>query len=127
MRDLDDSGANSTDLFLERRSALSKSIANLHILQALYIPGSEPLIKAIDPILLADRPEDIEILLPSTLPLISRDTKCIEGLPQLEYQLRYAQAVDALHDLRSSCRLVQAFTTKSQSHIMGTQGTVTRG
>jgi hypothetical protein len=125
VHDHDDNTANSTNSFLERRLALSKSIANIHILQRLYVPGSEPL-DAIDTVLLADCPENIKLWLPSALPSTSRDTQCIEGLPELEYQLRYAQATDALHDIRRFCRLLQAFMVKMQSHITNPQGVATR-
>ena len=90
-------------MFLERRRNLSRNITNLHVPQRLYIPGSEPLLDAIDPILLADSPESVELWLPSALPPASRDAQCIEDLPRLEYRMRYAQAMSALHDIRRFC------------------------
>jgi len=123
--DYDDGGADSANPFLTRRRALSKCIANLHGPHRLYIPGSEPL-DATDSILLAEHPENINLWLPSALPSASRDAQCIKGLPRLEYRMRYAQATDALHSIRSYSRLVRAYTMKTQSHISNTQGTVTR-
>ena len=114
-------------MFLERRRNLSRNITNLHVPQRLYIPGSKPLLNVIDPILLADSPESVELWLPLALPPASRDAQCIEDLPQLKYRMRYAQAMSALHDIRRFCRLIRAFTVKTQSHISNTQGTRTQG
>lgn len=123
-RDFDDDDANSANAFLERRRALSKRISYLHDVQHLYTPGSEPV--EIDPVLLADHPENIKLWLPSALPPTSCDTQSIKDLRKLEYRLRYAQAMDALHNIRSHSRLVRAYMTKTQSHISDSQGTVTR-
>ena len=115
-----------TNSYLVQRRTLSRNIANLHAPQRLYIPGSETLINAIDPVLLADRPENIELLLPSALPPASRNTQCVDGLPELEFRLRCAQAADALHDIRSFRRLTRILSVKTQSHISNTQRTGTR-
>ena len=92
------------------------------------MPGVESLLDAIDPILLADHPENVELWLPSALPSASRNTQCINGLPQLEFRLRVAQAMNSLHDIRLSRRLLRILITKSQTHITNTQrpGTRTR-
>jgi len=93
------------------------------------MPGTSSLLNATDSILLAVHPEDVELWLPSALPSASRDTQCIAGLPKLEYRLRFAQAMTALHDIRLSRRLLRILTAKSQIHITNTQrpGTRTRG
>ena len=84
------------------------------------------LLNAINPILLADHPKNVELLLPSALPSASRDTQCIDGLPQIEYQLRFAQATNVLHDIGFSRRLLRVLTAKSQTHITNTQRPTTR-
>ena len=91
------------------------------------MPGAGSL-NGVDPTLLADHPENVELWFPSTLPSASRNTQCVVGLPQLEYRLRFAQAMNALHDIRLSRRLIRVLTTKSQSHITAPQrpGTRTR-
>jgi len=91
------------------------------------MPGAETLLDNIDPVLLADRPQDIELWLPSALPSISRDVQCVAGLPRLEYRLRFAQAANALHGICLFRRLTRAITLKSLVHITNTQGTTTRG
>ena len=82
----------------------------------------------VDPTLLANHPENVQIWFPSTLPSASRDTQCAKGLPRLEYRLRFAQAMDALNDIRLSHQLIQVLATKSQSHLTTSQrpGTRTR-
>ena len=112
--------------FVERRQALAKNITSLHDPQCLYMPGTDSLLNAIDPIVLADHPENVELWLPSALPLASRDAQCIKGLPKLEYRLRFAQATDVLHNIRLFRRLLRTLTIKSQIHITNTQKTGTR-
>ena len=114
----DDGNENCANQYLGQRRSLSKNIVNLHVPQRLYIPGSKPLLNAIDPILLADHPENIELFLPSTFPPASRDTRCAAGLPELEYWLRCAQAADALHDIRNFLRMTRIVSVKKLVHIM---------
>lgn len=90
------------------------------------MPGVDLLLNVIDPILVADHPENIELWLPSALPPATRHNQCVDGLPQLEYRLRFAQAVDALHDIRLFRRLLRILAMKSQTHITNTQRTGTR-
>ena len=113
--------------FIVRRRTVVKAINNLHGPQRLYMPGADTLLDAIDPIILADHPEKIELWLPSALPPSSRDSQCIGGLAQLEYRLRFAQASNALHNIRHLRRLTRVLITASRAHITGTQGTATRG
>ena len=89
------------------------------------MPGIDSL-NFIDPVLLANHPEKVEIKLPSGLPSASRDVMCVGGLPQLEYRLRFAQATNALHDICRLRRLTRIITMKSQSHITNSQKTGTR-
>jgi len=117
-------GDSST--FIERRRALTKNIDNLRDPQRLYMPGTSSHLSAADLILLADHPENVELWLPSALPSASRDTQCIAGLSKLEYRLRFAQAMTALHDIRLARRLLRILTTKSQTHITNTQRPGTR-
>jgi len=91
------------------------------------MPGAGSLLDAIDPIILADHPEKINLELPSALPPASRDAQCIGGLAQLEYRLRFVQASNALHTIRRLRRLTRVLITASRAHITGTQGTATRG
>ena len=125
--DHDDDREDSPSSFLARRRSVIKSINNLHAPQRLYMPGSDTLLDAIDPILLADHPEDIELWLPSALPSASRNAQCIAGLPQLEFRLRFVQAANALHDIRRLRRLTRVLAISSRTHITSSQKTATRG
>ena len=82
----------STSLYLAQRQALSKNIISLHVPQCLYMPVSLPCIDSIDPVLLTDHPENIELWLPSTFPPSSLHAQCVDGLPQLECRLWCTQA-----------------------------------
>ena len=86
----------------------------------------DPLLSAINPILLADHPEDVKLWFPSALPPTSRNVQCIDGLPQLKYRIWFAQAANALHDVCLFYRLLRVLTVKSQAHITNTQRTGTR-
>ena len=121
----DESGEDPSNSVLGRRRNLTKNVSSLHTPQRFYMPGIDSL-DTIDPILLADHPEDVELSLPSSLPSASRDAQCANGLPQLEYRLRLAQAESALHDIRCFRRVAQIIAAKSQTHITNTQKT-TRG
>ena len=90
------------------------------------MPVSQPYIDSIDPVLLANRPERIELWLPSAFPPSSLHAHCTDGLPELEYRLRCAQAADALHDVRNFRRLTRILAVKTQTHIANTQRTSTR-
>ena len=90
------------------------------------MPGVEPLIKAINPVLLADRPENIPLWLPSALSPTSRKTLCIDDLAELEYRFRHALALKSLQDIQRYCRLRQLLVEKARSHIANTQKTRTR-
>ena len=88
--------------------------------------GVVRLLDQIDPVLLADHPENVELWLPSDIPQPRREGQCTSGLPQLEYRLRYAIANHALQDIRRFRQFSQALAAKTQSHISNTQSTVSR-
>ena len=112
--------------FIERRGTLTKDINNLRNPQRLYMPGVVSLLDAIDSTLLADRPENVDLYLPSSLPPALRSSQCVDGLPRIEYRLRFAEATNALHHVRLYCRLIHALKFKTQAHIANTQKTGTR-
>ena len=89
--------------------------------------GINHLLDEIDPILLADHPENVALWLPSHLPSSSRISWCAPGLPYIEYRLRYAIATNAIQDMRRFLRFSQAINIKTRSHISNTQRTRTRG
>ena len=123
-RNTDNEG--SLDSFVERRRVLVDDINSLCDSQRLYMPGVGPLLDTVDPILLADHPENVNLWLPSALPPASQSTECVSGLPQTEYRLRFAQAASALEQIRLCRRLLRVLATKTQAHITNTQKTGTR-
>jgi len=89
----------------EQRNVLRSRIRGWEQLQAIYMPGllqhrhnlstqrpSTPLSSG--------NPEDLELWLPSALPLEDRERICIKGLPGAEEKLRTAQCYDALESMR---------------------------
>jgi len=80
----------------------------------------------IDPESVIDLPESVKLWPPSALPHASRDTWCINGLPVLEFRLRYAQAIDALNQLRRLRCLVRGLSLQTQKHPSPTERTRTR-
>lgn len=57
------------------------------------------------------QPEDVILFMPSDLSAMDRRKYCSSGLPQLEDRLRYAEACDALEELRHQLR-TRSFTNK---------------
>lgn len=122
---------------MERRTALLKRIQNFRHAQTIVMPGfnwkdhtaepdeilpastsqpQETLLPDHDqPIAPIDKassqPEDIVLFMPSDLSSIKRRKYCSTGLPQLEDHLRYAEACDALEELRHQLR-TRSFTNK---------------
>ena len=123
-RDYDDDEAHMSS-FHERRRALSRSISAIQDPRRLYINVDNHL-DSIDPILLADHPENVQLWLPSNLSPSTRDERCVPDLPHLEYRLRYAIAMNSLQDIRRFRQYSQAITAKTQVHISNTQKTITR-
>lgn len=90
----------------ERANGLRKRISSWFDIQALYIPGTTLLRSGAADYIPPNAPDikvfDIEIWLPSA---IGRRVACDTTLRDFEWQLRVAQANDALHLLRQNLRL----------------------
>lgn len=65
-------------------------------------------------------------MLPSQLSPDDRKSRCLPGLSDLEARFRYAQADDALSEIRRLRRLFQGLSDQNKKHIHSTQHTVTR-
>ena len=124
--DYDDGDDPTENSFHDQRRKLSRNINAIRVSQRLYMTGIGHLLDEINPVLLADRPEIVPLWFPSDLLLSTRGEWCVADLPRLEYRLRYAMAVNALHEVRRFRRFAQAATAKTQSHISNTQKTGTR-
>ena len=120
------SDPNDTTSLHDRRRLLSQAIQSLSSPQRVYIPGVSALLDSVDPTVTTGAPETVKLWFPSQLPPDSRDRLCVEGLPQLEFQFRLAQAHDALDLIRRLRGVYQALVTKNQIHISSSQGTMTK-
>jgi hypothetical protein len=117
-------GQHSTDLqrskIQERINSLRSKIAAWASVQELYIPGTATLrAKAVadaPPDAPLPHPCDLDLWLPSTL---SRRTECDQHLRQCEWDLRIAQAYDALGDIRDNLRLLTHLWKQKQAFIRG--------
>ena len=111
----------------KRRKHLAKSIRELRNVQKVYMPGLSHLLDDSDGDSKLDtRPELFKLMLPSQLPPDTRESWCLAGLPALETRFRYAQADDALAEIRQLRRLYQGLSDQNRKHITTSQGTGTR-
>lgn len=110
----------------DQRRSLAQAIEALRSPQRVYMPGVSTSLDDIDPDSVADTPERVQLWLPSSLPAASRATWCTSGLALIEFRLRYAQAVDALNEIRRLRRLYRGLTLQAQKHPSPTQRTITR-
>lgn len=92
--------------FQERRVSIRKKIRYFRELQVDYMPGLRSVLS--DPTILDDTPdviaECIRLHLPSELSSSDRDHACADGIADIEARVRYADASEALDDLRRYLR-----------------------
>ena len=93
-----------------RRTSLLLKIKNFISTRAQYMPGLDRFLYDISESVQNDEkvmstPEHIPLHLPSSLPSEKRLSICVPGLVELEDRLRFAQACEALTDLR--CQLTK--------------------
>lgn len=90
------------------------------------MPGLSHLLDNADDSGLDTRPELFKMMLPSQLSPDDRESWCLSGLPALEARFRYAQADDALAEIRRLRRLFQGLSDQNKKHITSSQHTITR-
>jgi hypothetical protein len=89
----------------KRRAAILIRIRKFKEAQHVFMPGLLAYLTGLGPeIDLTSRPEDISLHLPSSIPTGHRQSVCSPSLMDIEDQLRYAQAVEALAGLRRQLR-----------------------
>ena len=112
---------------IEQRKHLAKSIQDLRCIQKVYMPRLSHLIdNADDDSRLDTNPELFKLMLPSQLSFDDRQSWCLPGLSALETRFRYAQADDALAEIRRLRRLFQGLSNQNKKHINNSQHTMTR-
>lgn len=120
------SDPDDTTSVRDRHRLLSQAIQALSSPQRVYMPGASGFLDTVDPTAVTETPETVKLWLPSQLPAVSRGSSCIEGLPHLEFRLRFAQANDALDLIRRLRGVFQALLVKKQVHVSSSQGTMTK-
>ena len=111
----------------ERRKLLAASIREFWTVQKIYMPGLSHLLEeAGNDARIQTHPELFKLMVPSQLSADVCETWCLPGLPTLEAHFRYAQADDALAEIRRLRRLFQGLSDQNKKHITNTQHTLTR-
>ena len=106
------------------RHSLSKRIRELQACQQVYIPGIANLLDVNqEDERLEDQPEVLKLRLPSQLSGDDRSAWCLPGISHLEFRFRYAQASDALAELRRLRRLFQGTRDHNAKHTKSTSAT----
>jgi len=67
-----------------------------------------------------EKPESIQLWLPSSLPTGLRKTGCVNGLVDKEHRLQLAEADDALAALRRQLRITTEVFNYKKTHVSGT-------
>lgn len=114
-------GAHQTDrqktVLLQQRNALQRKVDAWKGVQLLYTPAAQFLSLRMETVGIPDNPEDIKLFLPS---LLTADTiSCSPHLLTIEWELRIAQAGDALDEIRQSLRLCDYMYTFKRNWIRG--------
>jgi hypothetical protein len=106
------------------RRLLSKRIRELQGCQQVYIPGVASLLDTSqEDERLEDQPEVLKLWLPSQLSDNDRSMWCLPGIPLLEFHFQYAQASDALAELRRLHQLLQGTRDQNAKHTKSTTST----
>jgi hypothetical protein len=106
-----------TTSIVERRTVLLKRIQRFREIQQVYMPSFDPKNSAHLERLASPDParpahvEDCKLYMPSELSELDRHRYCPAGLAAMEDRLRYAEASDALEDLRHQLR-TRSFTNR---------------
>ena len=109
----------------ECRKHLVESIQEFRNVQRIYMPGVSHLLDDMDDSRLGTRPELFKLMLPSQLSSDNRQSWCLPNIPTLKARFRYAQADDALAEIRQLQRLYQGLSDQNRKHINNSQGTGT--
>jgi hypothetical protein len=111
----------------QRRATLCDRIESWRSIQALYMPGIIQLCQtnptrtdAMPTDQDIEKPETIQLWLPSSLPANLRETGCVSGLLEKERRLRLAEADDALVALRRQLRITTGVFNYKKTHVSGT-------
>ncbi|KAG1770137.1 hypothetical protein EV702DRAFT_1181662 [Suillus placidus] len=116
--DLSSRGAQATDrqktILIWQQSAFQRKVEAWKRVQLLYTPAAQLLSSRMETGGNPDNPEDIKLFLPSSL---TADTaSCSHHLLTIEWELRIAQAGDALDEIRQKARAAAAAEKYRAAH-----------
>ncbi len=115
--------SNSSMLLIKvqkRIAALLGKVRKFRQLQAVYMPGLVQSSSSTPPrALTALDVDSFPIVLPSDLSCQDREKYCVAKLSQIEDDLQYADACDALEDLRHSLRMRTCYNQDKIANITG--------
>ena len=111
----------------QRRATLCDRIESWRSIQPLYMPCIVQLCQT-NPTRTDgmptdqdfEKPESLQLWLPSSLPPSLRETGCVDGLIEKERCLRLAEADDALVALRRQLRITTGVFNYKKTHVSGT-------
>ncbi len=105
----------------KRLATLLGKVRKFRQLQAAYMPAIQASTTSSTPpkALTALDVETFSVILPSDLPAEQRVQVCGEKLPRMEDELQYADACDALEDLRHSLRMRTCYNQDKIANVTG--------
>lgn len=111
----------------DRRATLFDRMETWRSIQPLYMPGIAQLRQVnatrtdgLPDTQDSDKPENIQLWLPSSMPRALWETGCLPGLLDKEKRLRVAEADDALNGLRRQLRIMTGVFNYKSAHVSGT-------
>lgn len=113
-----------TTALRDQRKILKDKLQNWEAVRVVYMPGllqiqtnlgrNPTAIWSSNP-----NPEDVDIWLPSAIPVNQRRAACVEGLPEMELRLRTAQCSSSLQGLRQALRVKTRMVYFKNKNIRG--------
>ncbi|KJA13135.1 hypothetical protein HYPSUDRAFT_209799 [Hypholoma sublateritium FD-334 SS-4] len=116
-----------TSALRDQRKILKEKMQNWETVRSVYMPGvlqiqtnlglNSTALWNSDP-----NPEDVQLWLPSEISAAQRRAACVEGLPEMELQLRTAQCNSSLQGLRQTLRVKTRMIYFKNKNIRGQRG-----
>ena len=113
-----------TSTLRDQRKILKDKIQHWEAVRAIYAPGLLQIQTDLgrNPTAIWNanpNPEDVELWLPSSIPSNLRRAACVEGLPEMELQLRTAQCSSSLEGLRQALRVKTRMVYFKNKNVRG--------
>ncbi|KAI0686696.1 hypothetical protein C8T65DRAFT_590939 [Cerioporus squamosus] len=122
-KEAEDSDSSMLKIKVQKRiAALLGKVRKFRQLQAVYMPGLAPPSTSASmapKALTALDVDSFSVILPSNVAPENREKVCVDNLPQIEDELQYADASDALEDLRHSLRMRTCYNQDKIANVTG--------